>query len=227
MIGVMTLDEQWAGTWAADHAAELSATVAIPGLQGRQSSSQVTSPCAEGPGASCSLPRTASCKMREPTGSCCLQVPFSSDIPRWKTSLLIIVGQENWKRLKVSWVHFWPRFLQKQSKRASWSPSRRKSLSSDLFSVLLLIFAGQDHGQLLANVNGVISPPNLLSPMIPPAPQHSIPHITAFREYRPFPPGSLPNRLKIRGGLKVKAFHVQSPERCLHNYYSSCYSANT
>lgn len=127
MIGVMTLDEQWAGNWAADHAAELSATVAILGLQGRQSSSQVTSPCAEGPGASCSLLRTASCKMREPTGSCCLQVPFSSDIPRWKTSLLIIVGQENWKRLKVSWVHFWPRFLQKQSKRASWSPSRRKS----------------------------------------------------------------------------------------------------
>lgn len=102
---------------------------------------------------------------------------------------------------------------------------QEEELSSDLFSVLLLIFAGQDHGQLLANVNGVISPPNLLTPMIPPAPQHSIPHITAFREYRPFPPGSLPNRLKIRGGLK--AFHVQSPERCLHNYYSSCYSANT
>lgn len=39
MIGVMTLDEQWAGTWAADHAAELSATGMWP-FQGFRVGSQ-------------------------------------------------------------------------------------------------------------------------------------------------------------------------------------------
>lgn len=38
-----------------------------------------------------------------------------------------------------------------RAESAFWTPSRRKSLSMDLFPVYLLICAGQDHGQLLAN----------------------------------------------------------------------------
>lgn len=102
-----------------------------------------------------------------------------------------------------------------RAKWASWSLSRRKSISLHLFLVLLLIFAGQDHGQLLVDLwtKQFLC---LLWPRIFP-----IPHILASRGYKSLPPGSPPSYPKPRGGLKVRVFHVQSPQWCLYNYYSS------
>lgn len=104
------------------------------------------------------------------------QPPWShSTLPsvRWQSDRLDSVGfrplsaltchNENWfidysgpEKLKE--VKRNPEFFSGSSSsrsRAEWAvwspPSRRKSLSLDLFPVYLLIFAGQDHGQLLAN----------------------------------------------------------------------------
>lgn len=69
-----------------------------------------------------------------------------------KTDILIIPGQKKMKEVKRN-----PEFFsgwgssRSRAKWAFWSPSRRKRLSLDLFPVYLLIFAGQDHGQFLAN----------------------------------------------------------------------------
>lgn len=105
-----------------------------------------------------------------------------------------------------------------RAKWASWSPSRRKSFSLDLFPVFLLIFAGQDHGQLLANL---WTKQFLLLYFIThhvPAPQHSVPHVMASRGYRSLQPEShlITQNLENVSSSKHSVYKVHSS--CLHNY---------
>ena len=160
---------------------------------------------------------TASREMRGPTGWSVWSLgPFQLWYFMMKNQFIDDRGPEELKEVERDAEFFSGRSSSRsRAKWASWSPSRRKSVSLHLFLVFLLIFDGQDHGQLLANLwtKQFLC---LLWPRISP-----IPHILASRGYRSFPPGSPPSYPKPRGGLKVRVFHVQSPQWCLHNYYSS------
>lgn len=148
------------------------------------SGGQARSACTVSPGAT--HPRSP-CSAQPPKGRgnrlaalCGLQAHFSSDIPGWKTSLLIIASE----KIERGWMdsEFFSGWGSSRSraKWTSWLPSKRKSLSLDLFPVFLLICAGQEHGQLSATCElKAISTPNLLSPLMSPASKHSTPHITA------------------------------------------------
>lgn len=73
-------------------------------------SSQTRSPCVASPGAGHPRsPCSSQCPIRwgnQLARLCALQAHFSSNFPWWKTNLLIIVGQKNWKRLKGSLSSF-------------------------------------------------------------------------------------------------------------------------
>lgn len=188
-------------------------TVGIPGLQAGRSGPRCWEPWGPPPWSPC--PRLPPVRWGDRLAGLWSLGPFQRLHSRVKSQFIDYRGPDNWKRLKGilgSFLATVPPEAE-QNELLDHHPGGRVDLwtsfqsSCDSLQGRTMDSYWQTC-ELLSNFSKV----NLLSPVMSPASQLSMPHRTAFRGYRSFQPGSPPSHPTFRGCLKVKAFYVQSPQ---------------